>query len=420
MIDIQPVLAGDRLALSRLLTAVENDTPDGRRALSELFAHTGRGHLIGVTGAPGTGKSSLVNRLARHYRGLPEGEQPSVAIVAVDPSSPFTGGAVLGDRIRMVELSGDPGVFVRSMASRGSLGGLARTTAGLVQVFDAAGYEIIMVETVGAGQAEVDIARLADTTVVVAEPDPLVDVDRGGVVGLDVQHAHVEAGAGEVVEPGPSEAPPDAAAVVGRVDADHVDLAHRRRRVGVDLGPAEPDQLVVDLVDEQTGAVEPRLAHLPVELGAGESALFGVPAERTVVDGDEGVGVARLERADRQVARLGRELDPHLPQVAVGHEAAAARNLVGLRPRGVVEPLNPELEGSTAPPDSQPDGLFEGVVGGLAPVGQALPDDCPVEPTGSGLDGRRHHRRLGRSGACGAGRGGSAVRSARRARVGSE
>ncbi len=170
MIDIQPVLAGDRLALSRLLTAVENDTPDGRRALSELFAHTGRGHLIGVTGAPGTGKSSLVNRLARHYRGLPEGEQPSVAIVAVDPSSPFTGGAVLGDRIRMVELSGDPGVFVRSMASRGSLGGLARTTAGLVQVFDAAGYEIIMVETVGAGQAEVDIARLADTTVVVEAP----------------------------------------------------------------------------------------------------------------------------------------------------------------------------------------------------------------------------------------------------------
>jgi LAO/AO transport system kinase len=170
MIDIQPILSGDRLALSRLLSAVENNTPAGRQALSELFPHTGRGHLIGVTGAPGTGKSSLVNRLARHYRSWPEADQPRVAVVAVDPSSPFTGGAVLGDRIRMVELSGDPGVFVRSMASRGSLGGLARTTAGLVQVFDAAGYEIILVETVGAGQAEVDIARLAHTTLVVEAP----------------------------------------------------------------------------------------------------------------------------------------------------------------------------------------------------------------------------------------------------------
>lgn len=169
--DIQPILDGNRLAISRLLTQVENNTPEGRKALNLLFPHTGRAHLIGVTGAPGTGKSSLVNRLAYHYRHPQDGSEPrSVAVVAVDPSSPFTGGAVLGDRVRMRDLSGDQGVFIRSMASRGSLGGLAYATAGLVQVFDAAGFDIILIETVGAGQAEVEIARLAHTTLVVEAP----------------------------------------------------------------------------------------------------------------------------------------------------------------------------------------------------------------------------------------------------------
>lgn len=160
------VLKGDRLALTRLLTQVENDTPDGRVALTTLFPHTGKAHLIGVTGAPGTGKSSLVNQLALFLRT----QQKRVGIVAVDPSSPFSGGAVLGDRVRMRELSGDEGVFIRSMASRGSLGGLARTTAAAAQVFDAAGFEVILIETVGAGQGEVDIARLAHTTLVVEAP----------------------------------------------------------------------------------------------------------------------------------------------------------------------------------------------------------------------------------------------------------
>jgi LAO/AO transport system kinase len=171
MSQIEALLAGDRLALTRVLSQVENDTPDGRRALDELFAHTGHAYLIGVTGASGTGKSSLVNHLAYYYRHPPTGEEPMrVAIVAVDPSSPFTGGALLGDRIRMRDLSGDPGVFIRSMAARGSLGGLAGTTSALVQVFDAAGFDLIMVETVGAGQSEVDIARLAHTTLVVEAP----------------------------------------------------------------------------------------------------------------------------------------------------------------------------------------------------------------------------------------------------------
>lgn len=167
----QSIINGDRLALSRLLSQVENDTPEGRAALNELFPYTGRAILVGVTGAPGTGKSSLVNQLARYYRHPAEGEQPRrVAVVAVDPTSPFTGGAILGDRVRMRDLAGDPGVYIRSMATRGSLGGLARATAGLVQVFDAAGFEIIFIETVGAGQAEVDIARLAQTTLVVEAP----------------------------------------------------------------------------------------------------------------------------------------------------------------------------------------------------------------------------------------------------------
>src|SRR5512139_2462913 len=161
------VLEGNRLALARLLTQVENDLPEGRSALTRLFPHTGRAHLIGVTGAPGTGKSSLVNQLALHYR---KNENKRIAIVAVDPSSPFTGGAVLGDRVRMRDLSGDPGIFIRSMASRGSVGGIARATASISQVFDAAGFDIIIIETVGAGQSEVDVARLAHTTLVVEAP----------------------------------------------------------------------------------------------------------------------------------------------------------------------------------------------------------------------------------------------------------
>ena len=163
---VDRVLAGERLALARLLTQVENDTPVGRQALDRLFAHGGKAHLVGITGAPGTGKSSLTNRLVLNFRAA----ERKVAVIAVDPSSPFTGGALLGDRLRMKDVAMDKGVFIRSMATRGVLGGLARTTAGVAAVLDAAGFDLILIETVGAGQSEVDVARLAHTVIVVEAP----------------------------------------------------------------------------------------------------------------------------------------------------------------------------------------------------------------------------------------------------------
>ena len=163
---VTAALAGNRYALARLISLVEDDRPGARAALAALYPHTGQAHIVGVTGAPGSGKSTLVNELAKLLRA----QGTTVGVVAVDPSSPFTGGAMLGDRIRMRDLVGDPGVFIRSMATRGSLGGLARATSDAVKVLDAVGFAVVLVETVGAGQSEVDIARMAHTTVVVEAP----------------------------------------------------------------------------------------------------------------------------------------------------------------------------------------------------------------------------------------------------------
>lgn len=160
------LLAGDRLALARLMSAVESGLPGSRAALKLLYPHTGRAHIVGITGPPGSGKSTLTTRLAVAYRA----GGASVGVVAVDPSSPFSGGAILGDRIRMMELHSDPEVFVRSMATRGEMGGIARTTMEVVSLLDAFGKDVVLLETVGVGQDEVDIARAADTTLVVGIP----------------------------------------------------------------------------------------------------------------------------------------------------------------------------------------------------------------------------------------------------------
>ena len=163
---IDSLRSGNARALARAISTVENHAPGSIELLKELFPHTGRARTMGLTGAPGAGKSTLVDQLAKHYRS----ENRSIGIVAVDPTSPYTGGAILGDRIRMQQHFSDPGIYIRSMATRGSLGGLARTTAAVAMVLDASGRDIVMIETVGVGQDEVDIVRVADITVVILVP----------------------------------------------------------------------------------------------------------------------------------------------------------------------------------------------------------------------------------------------------------
>lgn len=160
-------LAGDRLALARLLTAVENRTPVSEAALRRLYPLASRAHLVGITGPPGAGKSTLVSALIAEVRSRGR----AVGVIAVDPSSPITGGALLGDRVRMQAYSSDPDVFIRSMAARGHAGGLASTSSAAAAVLDAAGFDLILLETVGTGQAEVEVAALADTTVVLEAPE---------------------------------------------------------------------------------------------------------------------------------------------------------------------------------------------------------------------------------------------------------
>jgi len=162
----QGVLAGDRRSIAKAITIIENNTSEAQKLISSIYPRTGKAHVVGLTGPGGSGKSTLIEKIVREYRR----KDKKVGIVAVDPTSPFSGGAFLGDRIRMQELSTDQGVFIRSMATRNCLGGIAKATKDAVKVLDAAGNDVVIVETVGAGQSEVEIIKVAQTTVVVFAP----------------------------------------------------------------------------------------------------------------------------------------------------------------------------------------------------------------------------------------------------------
>jgi LAO/AO transport system kinase len=284
------IRAGEVRAISRAITAIENNDASAEPLLRALFPHTGKAYRIGVTGAPGTGKSTLVDRLAAHYRG----QQKPVGIIAVDPSSPFSGGAILGDRIRMQGHAGDSGIFIRSMATRGFLGGLARATADVALVLDAAGKEMVVVETVGVGQDEVDIVQLADCTVVVLVP------------GLGDEVQHIKAGLMEIGD----------IFVLNKADREGAERIEQQVLAMLSLAP------------EREGWRVPLLRTVATE-GKGVAELAAKVAEF------RGLSAARQDAGARQVARwkkrllellqaqlLERVLEQHLSEPALDALAA--------------------------------------------------------------------------------------------------
>jgi len=220
-------LAGDRRALARAATLIENGTPDGQQLLQQLFPRTGRALTLGITGPPGAGKSTLTDQLIRHFRA----EGKSVAVLAVDPTSPYSGGAILGDRIRMQQHFADEQVFVRSMATRGAMGGLAAATADLVTLLDGAGWDVILIETVGVGQDEVEIARLAQAVLVVLVPG----------LGDDVQA--IKAGIMEIAD----------VFVLNKADQPGIEKLEREVQYMLTLGGARAPELVRTVASEGTG-----------------------------------------------------------------------------------------------------------------------------------------------------------------------
>ncbi len=221
---VRRIRAGEVRALSRAISSVEDHTPESIGLLKALFPYTGNAMLLGLTGSPGAGKSTLVDQVARVYRK----QGKTIGIVAVDPTSPFSGGAILGDRIRMSSHHADSGIFIRSMATRGSLGGLASTTADVATVLDASGRDIVMIETVGVGQDEVDIVRLADVTIVVLVPG----------MGDDVQT--IKAGIMEIAD----------IFVINKADRDGAERVEREIRAMQSPGDA-PRRL--DAADREDG-----------------------------------------------------------------------------------------------------------------------------------------------------------------------
>ena len=311
---VKGALAGDRSAVARLISIMERGGRDARLALSQVYPHTGRAHVVGITGAPGTGKSTLVNELAKGYRG----RGLNVGIIAVDPTSPFSGGAILGDRIRMRDVSTDPGIFIRSMATRGSLGGLARATADAVHVLDAAGYPIVLVETVGAGQSEVDIARTAHTTVVVEMP----------AAGDDIQA--IKAGIFEIAD----------ILVVNKADLPGADNAVAALRAMLDLnapqagshhGRLERVKGVTSTPGEVRPAWRPPVLKTVAARGEGIAELIGSVQAHLEYQVESGLRAQReRERAEDELLRILRYtlLDRLLGQIHAQDVENTVRRIV--------------------------------------------------------------------------------------------
>jgi LAO/AO transport system kinase len=305
------VLSGHPRRIGQAISALEREggAPELSRA---LFPRTGRARVVGVTGPPGAGKSSLVQRLAQHWRA--EGKR--VGIVAVDPSSPFTGGAILGDRIRMSEIYTDPGVFIRSMATRGALGGLARATSDAVDVLDAAGYDVVVIETVGVGQDEVDIVRAAETTAVVIPPG----------LGDDIQA--IKAGILEIAD----------VFVVNKADREGA------ARTEAELG------MMLDLTPELASSWRPPIVRTVAPAAKGIAEAAAAFASHAAFLAASGEGARRAERRAR--ARLLAILDERFRR-AVEKPVGAEGGLADAVSRVVARSEDPYAAA---------DGVFERVI----------------------------------------------------------
>ena len=287
-------VAGDRRALARLLTEVENRTPAAEAGLRRIYGRAGGAHLVGITGAPGSGKSTLVSALIGAIRS--SGRR--VAVIAVDPSSPITGGALLGDRVRMQEYAADRDVFIRSMATRGHAGGLAPTSIAAAAVLDAAGFDVVLMETVGTGQSEVEVAAAADTTVVLQAPD----------MGDEVQA--IKAGLLEVAD----------LVVVNKGDRPGAHRTASQLRAMLSIAPRV-------LSGGRPAPKRPEVLITTAVTGAGVPELLAALDRRAPVrSGPVAVDAARLARADAQIhAVLADRLRDRLAQPWLADHAAAVR-----------------------------------------------------------------------------------------------